>query len=43
LGAERPDRRELKEMGIAGLFRARCVKVGSGANYKLNFSPAQSV
>jgi hypothetical protein len=43
LGAERPDRRALKEMGIAAVFRAQRVKVGSGANYKLNFSPAQSV
>jgi hypothetical protein len=43
LRAERPDRSVLSEMGVAALFRARRVKVGSGANFKLNFSPAQSV
>ncbi|MEA5446804.1 type I-U CRISPR-associated helicase/endonuclease Cas3 [Gammaproteobacteria bacterium AB-CW1] len=38
-----PDRRELKERGIPMAFRSRRIRVGSGANFKLNFSPARSI
>ncbi len=38
-----PDRSLLRERGIAAAFRARRIKVGVGANYKLNFSPARAV
>jgi hypothetical protein len=43
LTAERPDRGLLRARGIADVFRARRIKVGAGANCKLNFSPARSV
>lgn len=42
LGAEHPDRCALRARGVAGVFRAQRIKVGSGANYKINFSPARS-
>jgi hypothetical protein len=33
----------LRARGIAAVFRARRIKVGAGANYKLNFSPARQI
>ena len=39
---ENPDRRTQKSRGILAVFRAKRVRVGSGANYKINFSPAWS-
>jgi len=38
-----PDGSLLRARGIAAAFRARRIKVGAGANYKLNFSPARAV
>ncbi|MFN2470422.1 MAG: hypothetical protein ABR583_05425 [Gaiellaceae bacterium] len=38
-----PDRSILRARGIAATFRARRIKVGEGANYKLNFSPAHAL
>jgi hypothetical protein len=43
LAAERPDRKTLRARGIADVLRARRIKVGAGANYKLNFTPARCV
>jgi len=37
------DRAILRARGVAAVFRARRIKVGAGANYKLNFSPARAV
>jgi hypothetical protein len=39
----RPDPRLVRARGIATVFRARRIKVGSGANYKWNFTPASAV
>jgi hypothetical protein len=36
-------RLSLRARGIAALFQSRRIKVGAGANYKLNFSPARGV
>ncbi|NIR32207.1 MAG: hypothetical protein GWN84_23500 [Gammaproteobacteria bacterium] len=38
-----PDRPALRARGIDAVFRARRIKVGTGANYKVNFSPAREV
>jgi hypothetical protein len=38
-----PDRATLRARGISAVFRARRVKVGSGANFKLNFSPGRAI
>lgn len=43
LGASRPDSSVLDARGIQILFRARRIKVGAGANFKLNFSPARVI
>ena len=43
LGANSPDRSALRDRGIAAIFRARRIKVGSGANYKINFEPARGI
>jgi hypothetical protein len=43
LSESRPDRSALRSRGIVGVFRARRIKVGTGANFKLNFSPARAV
>jgi hypothetical protein len=43
LTAPEPDRAVLGARGVAAIFRARRIKVGAGANYKLNFSPARAV
>lgn len=39
---EKLDRRTRKAQGILAVFRAKRVRVGSDANYKINFSPAWS-
>jgi CRISPR-associated endonuclease/helicase Cas3 len=36
-------RTNLRARGIVGVFRSRRVKIGSGANFKINFSPACEV
>jgi hypothetical protein len=43
LTASHPDGSTLRARGVAAMFRARRVKVGSGANFKLNFSPARQI
>jgi CRISPR-associated endonuclease/helicase Cas3 len=43
LGAESPDRSVLETQGVVAIFRSRRIKVGSGANFKINFSPARGV
>jgi hypothetical protein len=40
---EDADRASVRARGISMVLRARRIKVGSGANYKLNFSPARAV
>jgi hypothetical protein len=42
LSTEKHDRRTQKAQGILAVFRAKRVRVGSGAKYKINFSPAWS-
>jgi hypothetical protein len=37
------DRKELREMGVAEVFRAARVRIGKGANFKVSFRPAMSV
>jgi CRISPR-associated endonuclease/helicase Cas3 len=39
---DRPDRGSLRARGVACVYRAHRIKVGAGANYKLNFSPARA-
>ncbi len=43
LTGQNPDPSPLKGRGLAAVFRARRIRVGTGANYKLNFSPARAV
>lgn len=43
LVAESPDHDALRARGVVALFRARRIKVGDGANFKLNFSQASRV
>jgi len=38
-----PDRSVLRARGIYAVFRSRRIKVGAGANFKINFSPARQV
>lgn len=38
-----PDRRALRARGVAVVFRSRRIKVGSGANHVVNFTPARAV
>jgi hypothetical protein len=40
---ERPDRTKLSSMGIREIFRSERIKVGSGGQYKVNFTPAGPV
>lgn len=40
---ERPDRAALRARGIVAAYRAHRVEVGTGANRKVNFSPARRV
>jgi hypothetical protein len=43
LSALIPDHSVLRARGIVAAFCARRIKVGSGANFKINFSPARGV
>lgn len=43
LHVERPDRKTLQARGVVEVLRARRIKVGTGTNFKWNFSPARSV
>jgi hypothetical protein len=43
LVASRPDAASLRARGIAAAYRAERIVVGSGANRKVNFSPARAV
>lgn len=43
LAEPQPDWSTLRARGIAAIFRSRRIKVGSGSNYKMNFSPARAV
>lgn len=43
LRERRPDRETLRARGVAAAFRARRIKVGSGSNYKFNFTPPRAV
>ena len=43
LGANSPDRSALRDQGVAAIFRARRIKVGSGRNFKVNFEPARGI
>ena len=38
-----PDRVSLIALGVEGAFRAHRIKVGTGANFKINFSPARQI
>lgn len=38
-----PDRAALRAMGVQAIFRSRRIRVGEGANFKTNFSPARQV
>lgn len=40
---DRPDGLALGARGVAAVYRARRIKVGSGTNYKFNFTPARAV
>jgi len=42
LSGEKPDHDSLRQRGVIAAFRSRRIKVGSGTNYKVNFSPARS-
>ncbi len=39
----RPDAALLRARGVAAMFRSQRIKVGSGSNYKVNFTPARGV
>jgi hypothetical protein len=43
LAKQHPDRSTLRTRGVTEVFRARRIKVGTGSNFKLNFSPARAV
>jgi len=43
LHQQAPDRAALREMGVQAIFRSRRIRVGEGANFKINFSPARQV
>lgn len=38
-----PDRIALLAMGVQAVFRSRRIRVGEGANFKINFTPARQV
>jgi hypothetical protein len=38
-----PDRSVLRARGVVAIFRSRRIKVGSGANFKINFGPVRGV
>ncbi len=37
-----PWKAELRARGVSAIYRSRRIKVGSGTNYKVNFTPAQA-
>lgn len=41
LAAEQPEHPLLRERGIVAAFRSRRIRVGSGANFKVNLTPAR--
>lgn len=43
LHMQRPDQTELRPRGVQAVFRSRRIRVGEGANYKTNFSPARQI
>jgi len=43
LAEPQPDRSTLRARGVAVIFRSHRIKVGTGSNYKVNFSPARAV
>lgn len=43
LSSMAPDPNTIRARGIAAVFRARRIRVGTGANSKLNFSPARAI
>lgn len=43
LTAQQPNRTALQARGVAAAYRAQRIKVGSGANFKVNFSPARAI
>ena len=43
LQEEAPDRAMLRDMGVMELYRARRVRIGQGANFKISFRPARVV
>jgi CRISPR-associated endonuclease/helicase Cas3 len=43
LYAPAPDRAALRTIGVAATFRSRRIKVGTGANFKVNFTPARQL
>ena len=43
LGTARPDRSILRARGVVAALRASRIKVGTGSNYKINFSRARGV
>jgi CRISPR-associated endonuclease/helicase Cas3 len=43
LTAKQPNRAVLRTRGVAAAYRAQRIKVGSGANFKVNFSPARAI
>ncbi|MCS6897376.1 MAG: hypothetical protein NZM29_05330, partial [Nitrospira sp.] len=43
LCSDKPDKSVLQAIGITTVFRARRIKVGEGANFKLNFSQAKAI
>jgi hypothetical protein len=43
LQADKPDRASLSAIGVAEIFRAQRVRIGQGANFKVNFRPARAV
>lgn len=43
LGTEVPRRSVLRDRGVAAVFRSPRIRVGSGANFKINFGPVRGV
>lgn len=43
LVSDREDRANLRARGVRAVFRSRRIKVGSGMNYVVNFTPARAV
>ena len=43
LGASIPDRSELQAQGVVAVYQSRRIRVGSGANFTINFTPARAI